>query len=68
MSNFQGEACPAMNPTILSSPLMLVLVLPTELTEDQNTNIQQDAMQAAFYVPASPLSMTWSCIKVCKGT
>lgn len=67
MSNFQGQARPTMNPTIPCSPLMLALVLPTEFTEDQNTNIQQDATQAAFYFPASPLSMTCSCIEVCKG-
>ena len=67
MSNFQGQAFPTMNPTILCSPLMLGLVLPAEFTEDQNTNIQHDAMQAAVYFPALPLNMTWSCVKVCKG-
>lgn len=66
MSNFQGQACPTMNPTIRCSPLMLGLVLPTEFTEDQNVNMQ-DVRQVAFYFPASPLSMTRSCIKVCKG-
>jgi len=53
-----------MNPKVLCSPLLLGLVLPTEFTEGQNTNIEQDATQAAFYFPVSSPNMTWSCIKV----
>lgn len=66
MSNFQGRVCLSMNSTILCSSLMLGLVLPIELAEDENTNVEKDATKAAFYFPASPLSMTKTCMKVCK--